>query len=155
MGDHAQSRIRHYTDLLRRVEQDDGRMTEQAVDEMLHLKMANAFLDYDPPQTLVIVSGDGLVSKWATSFPGQAVRALKRGWNVEVWSWLEQLTGKYDQLCRDYLGRVIVKVLNPYYRSITFVKSGNYTTDGVTVAVAERIVSPLNQCVAQQAVRAA
>src|SRR5260370_26084694 len=84
------------TDLLRRVEQDDGRLTEQAVDEMLHLKIANALLDYEPPQTLVIASGDGQDSQWETSFPRQAERALKRGWNVEVWSWSKQLTGKYN-----------------------------------------------------------
>jgi hypothetical protein len=92
------------TDLLQRVEQDDGRLTEQAVDEMLHLKMANALLDYEPPQTLVIVGGDGKDSNWATSFSGHAERALKRGWNVEVWSWRRQLTGRYDALCRAYLG---------------------------------------------------
>jgi hypothetical protein len=72
------------TDLLRRVERDDGKLVEQAVDEMLHLKMANALLDYDPPQTLVIASGDGRESQWATSFPGQAERALKKGWDVEA-----------------------------------------------------------------------
>jgi hypothetical protein len=75
------------TDLLLRVEGDDGRLVEQGVDEMLHLKIANAILDHKPPQTLVIVSGDGRVSEWDTSFPGQAERALKWGWNVEVWSW--------------------------------------------------------------------
>lgn len=79
------------TDLLRRVEQDDGRLIEQAVDEMLHLKIANALLDHDPPQTLVIASGDGRDSQWETSFPGQAERALKRGWDVEVWSWVTNL----------------------------------------------------------------
>jgi hypothetical protein len=132
------------TDLLRRVEQDDGRLVEQGVDEMLHLKMANAILDHDPPQTLVIASGDGLVSKWETSFPGQAERALKGGWNVQVWSWAVQLTGQYQRLCRDYRPRCIVKVLDPYYRSITFIKGGDYTTNGVTTTVAERIVSPLD-----------
>ena len=117
--------------------------------------MANAFLDHDPPQTLVIASGDGLISKWETSFPGQAERALKRGWNVEVWSWAEQLTGQYNRLCREYRGRVIVKVLDPYYRSVTFVKPGDYTTAGVTAAVAQRIVSPLDGVAPASAVRAA
>src|SRR5258708_32388177 len=69
------------TDLLHRVEADDGRLVEQGVDEMLHLKIANAILDHKGPQTLVIVSGDGRVSQWDTSFPGQAERALKWNWN--------------------------------------------------------------------------
>lgn len=131
------------TDLLRRVEQDDGRLTEQAVDEMLHLKMANALLDHEPPQTLVVVSGDGKESNWATSFPGQAERALKRGWNVEVWSWRRQLTGKYDTLCRAYLGRILVRVLDPYYQSITFIQAGTYRVEGADVQIAGRIVSVL------------
>jgi hypothetical protein len=131
------------TDLLHRVERDDGRLTEQAVDEMLHLKMANALLDHEPPQTLVIASGDGRDTEAATSFPGQAERALKRGWNVEVWSWGEQLTKKYDRLCRAYSGRVTVKKLDPYYNSVTFVKAGTYNVQGGTVNLAGRVVAAL------------
>jgi hypothetical protein len=132
------------TDLLRRVEQDDGRLAEQAVDQMLHLKIANALLDHEPPQTLVIASGDGRDSQFRTSFPGQAERALKKGWNVEFWSWGEQLTSKYDPLCRKYPGRVTVKKLDPYYRSTTFVKEGTYPLQGGgTVTLAGRIVSSL------------
>jgi len=82
------------TDLLRRVEHDDGRLLEQGVDELLHLKIANALLDHEPPQTLVIVSGDGAVSDFNTGFPLQASRALRRGWRVEVWSWIEQALGR-------------------------------------------------------------
>jgi|ERR1700730_2883148 hypothetical protein len=87
------------TDLLHRVEADDGRLIEQGVDEILHLKIANAILDYKPPQTLVIVSGDGRVSQCGTSFPAQAERALKWKWDVEVWSWSDGLTKQYNRLC--------------------------------------------------------
>ncbi|MFH1044474.1 MAG: hypothetical protein V1796_05370 [Pseudomonadota bacterium] len=34
------------THLLRKVKTDDGRLAEQAVDEMLHLKIANVLLDF-------------------------------------------------------------------------------------------------------------
>ncbi len=47
-GKHAQ-RGGYDTDLLRRVEADDGRLIEQGVDEMLHLKIANALLDSKRP----------------------------------------------------------------------------------------------------------
>lgn len=139
------------TDLLRRVEQDDGRLVEQAVDEMLHLKIANAVLDHAAPQTLVIASGDGRDSQWKTSFPAQAERALKAGWNVEVWSWAEQLTGKYDPLRRTYPGRVIVATLDQYYKSVTFLKAGTYQVKGASVVVAGRVVSPLPQAGAARA----
>ena len=131
------------TDLLKRVEQDDGRLTEQADDEMLHLKIANALLDYEPPQTLVVASGDGRDAQFSTSFPGQVERALKRGWNVEVWSWKQQLTKKYDALCRSYSPRLIVKLLDPYYDCITFVQGGEYTVRNDTIKVKDRIVGRL------------
>lgn len=142
LWDHAR-RLGYDTDLLRRVEQDDGRLVEQAVDELLHLKIANALLDHAPPQTLVIASGDGQDSDWGTSFPKQAERALRQDWSVEVWSWQEQLTGQYRWLVRANPGRVTIRTLDPFYRSITFVKAGNYNVSGAQVAVAERIVSPL------------
>jgi len=132
------------TDLLIRVEGDDGRLVEQGVDELLHLKIANAILDHKPPHTLVIVSGDGRASKYDTSFPGQAERALKWGWNVEVWSWHEGLTKQYDRLSKTYAGRVKIKTLDPYYRSITFTKGGTYDLPGGgTFATAGRVVCPL------------
>ena len=131
------------TDLLRKVEKDDGRLGEQAVDEMLHLKMANAVLDHKSPQTLVIASGDGKVSQWNTSFPGQAERALKAGWNVEVWSWRAQHTTMYGPLARQYSGKVTQSFLDPYYRAITFTKAGTYTISGCAIEVAGRIVGRL------------
>jgi hypothetical protein len=105
------------TELLHRIEDDNGRLVEQGVDEMLHLKIANAVLDHKSmPQTLTIVSG------YDTSFPRQAERALKWDWNVEVWSWGDGLTKKYEGLQRSYPGRVAVKTLDPHYCSITFTK---------------------------------
>lgn len=136
-------RFGYDTDLLRRVEHDDGRLVEQAVDEMLHLKMANALLDHDPPQTLVITSGDGSETPGHTSFPGQARRALRRGWSVDVWSWEEQLTGRYRGLARANPGQVTVNTLDPFYKSITFVKAGTYKVGNATVTLADRVVSPL------------
>ena len=139
---HAQ-RLGYDTDLLRRVDGDDGRLVEQAVDEMLHLKIAIALLDHEPPQTLVIASGDGNEAPGGTSFPGQAERALRRGWLVEVWSWEEQLTSRYRNLCHAYPGQVTVQALDPFYRSITFVNAGTYRGDGATVTLAGRVVSTL------------
>jgi hypothetical protein len=131
------------TDLLKRVEADDGRLVEQGVDELLHLKIANVILDHDPPQTLVIASGDGSVSNYNTSFVMQAERALRRGWSVQVWSWTKQMTSKYNDLLGLYQGRLILKDLDPYYLSTTFVKGGGYVFAGAAIWVQDRIVSPL------------
>jgi hypothetical protein len=55
----------------------------------------------------------------------------------------EQLTNRYDPLCRAYVGRVIVKSLDPYYKTITFLQSGDYDVDGSTVRVTSRAAVPL------------
>lgn len=115
------------TDLLRRVERDDGSIGEQGVDEVLHMKIANAILDYPAPQTLVVATGDGKLSEFGTGFPTQIERALKHGWDAELWSWgLTLREGKYRKLESDSAGRFRVNLLDPHYRSLTFVKSGQY-----------------------------
>ena len=82
------------TDLLKRVDSDDGRLVEQGVDELLHLKIANVLLDYSPPQTLVLGTGDGARSTFGTSFRDQAARAFRLGWSVRIYSWKDQLSRK-------------------------------------------------------------
>jgi hypothetical protein len=132
------------TDLLRKVERDDGSFGEQAVDELLHLKIANALLDHDVPQTLVLATGDGKLSQFGTSFPLQAERALKRNWNVQVWSWTEQLSKGFRDLARRYPQRLEILTLDAHYPKVTFVASGSYEVEnGRTVHVASRLVSPL------------
>lgn len=130
--------LKYNTDLLRRVEADDGRLIEQAVDEVIHLKIANTVLDHDVAQTLVIVTGDGKLSSFDTSFPAQAERALRRGWNVEVWSWKDQLSGAWSHL-NLHKGTLTIRHLDPYYESVTFVEGGTYW-GGVVVP---RVVSKL------------
>lgn len=131
------------TDLLRRVELDDGRMGEQAVDELLHLKIANTLLDNDGEHELVIASGDGALSDFNTSFITQAERALRRGWTVRVWSWTAQMSTRYAPLFDQYPGRLHLNALDPFYPSVTFVKGGGYLMEGDAVQVRERVVAPL------------
>ncbi|NCB43712.1 MAG: NYN domain-containing protein [Clostridia bacterium] len=143
LWEHAR-RHGYNTDLLHRIERDDGRLVEQGVDEIAHLKIANVLLDYEPPQTLVLVTGDGNDSEFGTSFTKQAERALKRGWNVHVWSWEDQLSGKFARLSSFKTGKITVNLLDRYYRSITFVQGGSYDVNGSQVNVSGRVVSAPN-----------
>jgi hypothetical protein len=59
---------KYQTDLLGRVETDDGSIVEQGVDEILHLKIANVVLDNPNIDTLVVATGDGTLSKFGTGF---------------------------------------------------------------------------------------
>lgn len=128
------------TDLLKKIANDTGRLGEQAVDELLHLKIANALLDHSPPATLVLVTGDGGTSDFGTSFPSQASRALKRGWNVEVWSWKEQLSPKFASLTQP--GHVVkVQTFDAHYHKIVYIERGEFTVSGKRVLVPGRPVT--------------
>jgi hypothetical protein len=129
-------------DLLRKVEDNKGRSSEQSVDEMLHLRIANALLDYDPPQTLVIASGDGQENNRDASFPLQIQRALKRGWDVEVYSWDAQLSGNFRRMASNAGGHLVVRILDPYYRALTFIKDGQHVLHGASILIAGRVVAP-------------
>jgi hypothetical protein len=131
------------TNLLHKVD-DGSRVREQSVDEALHLKIANALLDFEAPQTLVLMTGDGQNADIGTSFYEQAVRALKRGWSVEQWAWRATRSGRYGELVGMYPNRFRMKDFDDYYNQITFIKDGQQTLiDGTIVSVAGRRVSPL------------
>lgn len=130
-------------DLLHRVDKDDGRLAEQGVDEIVHLKIAGVLLDFDGPQTLVLVTGDGNESDFGTSFLQQVKRALKLGWHVHVWSWAEQQSGKYARLSEETDGVLVVHQFDPYYKSLTFLQEGDYTVGGSLVHAKARVVSKL------------
>lgn len=108
------------TDLLRRVETLGGARKEQGVDEILHLKIAHVLLDYDPPQTLVIATGDAATSEFGTSFRDEVERALRRGWNVCIWSWRAQIGGKFQRQMERAKGAMTIHYLDDYYFEVTF-----------------------------------
>lgn len=113
--------------LLKRVEEDDGTRREQAVDEILHLKIANAILDHrDLPQTLVLVTGDGSISDFGTSFYDYAVRALRSGWHVEVVSWRMLLHGDYERLREQHPEHMKIWYLDNFYLSLTYLIEGDF-----------------------------
>lgn len=117
---------RYQTDLLKRVEKDDGSVGEQGVDEILHLKIANALIDYPSTDILVVVTGDGSVSEFGTGFIPKNERAIKLGWRVEVWSWSATCSRKFLALSKKFSSQLKLISLDPFYLGVTFVKAGNY-----------------------------
>jgi hypothetical protein len=142
-------RLGFNTDLLIRVESSEGQTSEQSVDETLHLKMGNAILDYAPPQTMVLLSGDGSESQFGTSFPGQIERALNHGWEAEVYTWQNCYNQRrYQPLIDRYNDRLKIMFFDDYYRQITFVKGMNYSRrnekdDEIFFRVEPRVVQAL------------
>jgi len=135
------------TDLLRKVEREDGTLGEQGVDELFHLKIANALLDNDSG-ILAIATGDGKVSKFGTGFLTQIDRALAHGWDVELWSWSQVCHHKYQEYNDDPSKRFKLHLLNFHYYDITFLRGGEYYRDlpnGVRqhIRVTDRPARPL------------
>jgi hypothetical protein len=135
------------TDLLRKVEKEDGTVGEQGVDELLHLKIANTLLDH-PRGTLAIATGDGRVSQFGTGFITQIDRALKHGWDVEVWTWSQVCHHRYEEYYKDPIKQFDLHKFDFHYFNVTFLKSGEYyreLPDGVRqrIVVPNRTVRPL------------
>jgi hypothetical protein len=116
------------TNLLRKVEREDGTFVEQGVDELLHLKIANTLLDNESG-TLAIATGDGRISQFGTGFITQIDRALARGWDVEVWSWSQVCHHKYQEYHDDPTKKCALQILNFHYYNITFLRGGDYYRD--------------------------
>lgn len=132
------------TTLLRRVEADDGRLVEQGVDEAIHLRIANILLDSEKPGTMVLATGDGSETSQGSSFTQQVKRAAKLGWQVEVWSWQNQLSKRLRDTRLQYPNNVTVLKFDAWYESIVFLKGGTYITDGQQKTVITRSCQPFN-----------
>jgi NYN domain-containing protein len=103
-----------------RQERGQGTGGEVAVDEMIQLSMANRVLDVTPPETLVLLTGDGSGYTDGKGFITALERAHKHGWNVEVVSW--------DAGCNRYLQHFVAKngtyrSLEPVYDKVTFINN--------------------------------
>lgn len=93
---------------------------EVAVDEVIQLQMANCILDVNPPETMLLLTGDGSGYTDGKGFIKQLERAKGHGWNIEVVSW--------DQGCNRYLktyaqNNGVYRALEPAYDHVTFVNN--------------------------------
>ncbi|OAL75374.1 hypothetical protein A7D00_0973 [Trichophyton violaceum] len=60
------------------------RWVEQAVDEILHLKILESIVDTDTPSTIVLATGDAAQAEYSDGFLKMVDRALSKGWYVEL-----------------------------------------------------------------------
>lgn len=132
------------TTLLHKVPADTGRLSEQGVDEAIHLRIGNILLDADEPGMIVVATGDGAQTTQGCSFTDQVIRAAKRGWKVEIWSWRTQLSPRLRDTRVKYPSLVTVFILDEWYRSVVFLKGGTYRLSGKPVEVQTRSCTGLN-----------
>lgn len=70
------------------------RKKEQAVDEILHLKILECLLDVEKPATIVLATGDAAPAEFSPDggFLKCIQRALTRGWYVELVCWRKSMS---------------------------------------------------------------
>ena len=73
---------------------------EQAVDEILHLKMMESVVDADEPSTMVLATGDAAEAEYSGGFLKMVERALGKGWKIELASFKRNISGAYRR--RDF-----------------------------------------------------
>lgn len=73
---------------------------EQAVDEILHLKMMESVVDAAEPSTMVLASGDAAEAEYSGGFLKMVERALGKGWKIELASFKHNTSGAYKR--RDF-----------------------------------------------------
>lgn len=72
-----------------------AKMVEQAVDEILHLKILESLIDTDKPSTMVLATGDAAEAEYSGGFLKMVERALSKGWSVEVVSFRQNTSSMY------------------------------------------------------------
>ena len=75
----------------------DKKWVEQAVDELLHLKMMESLVDVEEPGTMVVGSGDAAEAEYSAGFLKMVERALAKGWKVEVACFRANTSGMYKR----------------------------------------------------------
>ncbi len=68
---------------------------EQAVDEILHLKMMESVVDASEPATMVLATGDAAEAEYSGGFLKMVERALGKGWKVELASFRHNTSMAY------------------------------------------------------------
>ncbi|KAK4222152.1 hypothetical protein QBC38DRAFT_100511 [Podospora fimiseda] len=99
----------YYTMLLKRVSANGAkRQAEQGVDEMLHVQMLQSILD-DRAGTMILATGDAKSAQYSDGFKATVERALRTGWNVELWAWEKGFSKEWED-------EVFVKQWGPQFQ---------------------------------------
>jgi hypothetical protein len=71
------------------------KVTEQGVDEILHMKMLESIVDSPQPSTIVLATGDAAEAEFSGGFLKNVERALSKGWKVELVAWGHSMSYAY------------------------------------------------------------
>ena len=74
-----------------------SKWVEQAVDEILHLKILESLIDADKASTIVLATGDAAEAEYSGGFMRMVERALEKGWMVELVSFKLNTSSAYKR----------------------------------------------------------
>lgn len=96
------------------------RKAEQGVDELIHMKMLETLLDAPHAATMVLATGDANVAQYSEGFFSVVLRALARGWKVEVVSFRKGLSALWKDKAfrKEYEGRVSIVELDEFLEEL-------------------------------------
>lgn len=92
---------------------------EQAVDQALQTRMLRLGYDYSPPETIVLLTGDGRGFEDGIGFFSDAMRLHKFGWKVEIFSWENSCKPEMREWAAQ---NGLFVPLDNFYSSITFLE---------------------------------
>lgn len=92
---------------------------EQAVDQALQTRMLRLGYDFVPPETLVLLSGDGSGYEEGVGFFADIRRLHRIGWKIEVLSWQASCNNAMKVWAQD---NGLFLPLDDFYSQITFLQ---------------------------------
>jgi hypothetical protein len=93
---------------------------EQAVDQALQTRMLRLGYDYNPPETIVLLSGDGSGFEEGIGFFADIKRLHGIGWKVEVLAWDDHCKRQMREWANE---KALYVPLDKFYSSVTFIEN--------------------------------
>ncbi|KAK3936878.1 hypothetical protein QBC46DRAFT_268690 [Diplogelasinospora grovesii] len=72
-----------------------GKVGEQGVDEVLHLKILQSAMDTPECGTIVLATGDAAHAEYSDGFKKNIERVLAFGWNIELYGWRQNISSAW------------------------------------------------------------
>jgi transcription antitermination factor NusA-like protein len=122
-----------------------GRKYEQGVDDTLQTMMSRDVAKiFNPPHTLVLLTGDGNSNNDRVSFPEVILTAVRNDWNVEVWAWKAATSQVYKRFHDSYPSKVSLYDFDQYRSEVTYTLQKDDTVGSSSSSSSSATVTPLS-----------
>jgi chromosome segregation ATPase len=99
---------------------------------------------FNPPHTLVLLTGDGNSNNDRVSFPEVILTAVRNDWNVEVWAWKAATSQVYKRFHDSYPSKVSLYDFDQYRSEVTYTLQKDDTVGSSSSSSSSATVTPLS-----------